>query len=294
MKTPLHRLEYIKNWMQENKDKCKGYVKTYYAKNKERKYQRQKDRYPEIKNKLNARKRERTATDPEYRKKRKNYRFNWLSKDPTHAQEILRKNGKLNYERHKDKMLDYMHERTKNLRFETIYWYSNGEMCCAKCGENHIEFLAIDHLNNNGTKERREHKGNFMKRLVSSGFPEGYQILCHNCNIIKDRELRASKNPTAAYNTYRIRAKKKMISLYSNGSMNCDCCGFPDIRALTFNHINGGGTKEFKSLSNISMSLHLFRLGYKRDDINVLCYNCNSAEGYYGECPHKSVKNRYL
>ena len=60
---------------------------------------------------------------------------------------------------------------------------------CACCGEDIVEFLSLDHIKNNGAKERREFNCNggyaFYLKLRKLGYPEGYQVLCHNCNIAK-------------------------------------------------------------------------------------------------------------
>lgn len=59
--------------------------------------------------------------------------------------------------------------------------------CCACCGETAQEFLTIDHINGGGSKHRRE-LGNkargsrFYRWLVKNHFPDGFRILCWNCN----------------------------------------------------------------------------------------------------------------
>ena len=57
---------------------------------------------------------------------------------------------------------------------------------CACCGEKQVEFLAIDHINNDGAKHRREvGSRNISTWLIANKFPLGFQILCHNCNYAK-------------------------------------------------------------------------------------------------------------
>jgi hypothetical protein len=54
---------------------------------------------------------------------------------------------------------------------------------CACCGETHYEFLAIDHINGGGSKQKREVYGSHLYEwLIKNNFPEGYRVLCHNCN----------------------------------------------------------------------------------------------------------------
>lgn len=74
-------------------------------------------------------------------------------------------------------------ERNEAIRRETFAHY--GETC-ACCGEHRRLFLSIDHMNNDGAKDRRETKRagvNFYAWLKVQEWPEGYQTLCHNCNL---------------------------------------------------------------------------------------------------------------
>jgi hypothetical protein len=53
-------------------------------------------------------------------------------------------------------------------------------------------FLTIDHINNDGAQHRRPSgrrmKGEKLTRwLILNNFPEGFQILCWNCNCGKSR-----------------------------------------------------------------------------------------------------------
>ena len=46
------------------------------------------------------------------------------------------------------------------------------------------EFLAIDHINGGGNKHRKELKNDKLPGwLAKNNFPEGFRILCHNCNM---------------------------------------------------------------------------------------------------------------
>jgi len=76
---------------------------------------------------------------------------------------------------------------------EAIGHYSNGKFICACCGEMERDFLTIDYVNGNGNKERLEVFGNlgggwrFYRWLIKQGFPEGYAVLCMNCNMSKGK-----------------------------------------------------------------------------------------------------------
>jgi len=74
-----------------------------------------------------------------------------------------------------------------------VYEYYGGAKCSC-CGETQFLFLSIDHINNNGAEHRRELKhgkyttGVAMARwLIANNYPDGFQILCMNCNLGKQR-----------------------------------------------------------------------------------------------------------
>lgn len=78
-------------------------------------------------------------------------------------------------------------ERHKiRMRLEIIDHYGGA---CACCGETRYEFLTVDHVNNDGAKHRRETKmgAGICYWLKKNNFPEGFQILCMNCNWAKSR-----------------------------------------------------------------------------------------------------------
>lgn len=85
----------------------------------------------------------------------------------------------------RDEFIARMRERDRRIRRRILERYGGPKPACACCGEARYEFLAIDHIKGGGGKERRE-KGSgtrFYYWLIKSGFPEGYRVLCHNCNL---------------------------------------------------------------------------------------------------------------
>jgi len=82
------------------------------------------------------------------------------------------------------------HQRLKR---EVLSYYSGGEdPHCVSCGEKRLDCLSIDHINNNGYKEKKEtNKFNhgIYQFLKTKGYPEGYQTLCMNCQFIKRQKL---------------------------------------------------------------------------------------------------------
>lgn len=63
---------------------------------------------------------------------------------------------------------------------------------CACCGDENVEFLTIDHINNDGSIRRKEHKSktgmnfNLYRWLIRNNFPQGdFRTLCFNCNCAR-------------------------------------------------------------------------------------------------------------
>jgi hypothetical protein len=55
---------------------------------------------------------------------------------------------------------------------------------CACCGESELDFLSIDHINNDAYLQKKldpaaRHLALYLK---ANGFPPGYRVLCMNCN----------------------------------------------------------------------------------------------------------------
>jgi hypothetical protein len=73
----------------------------------------------------------------------------------------------------------------RRARFEALSYYSGGEPRCECCNEHRVEFLAIDHIDGKGHIHRDELKksgSNIYHFLRRNQFPDGYRVLCHNCN----------------------------------------------------------------------------------------------------------------
>lgn len=98
--------------------------------------------------------------DPQYKKERSEYSHDW-------------------HIRNKEKRKPAIAANHRNIRLRCIEHYGG---TCACCGENRYEFLAIDHINGGGGKHRKKTGGHTERWLVKNNFPQGYRILCHNCN----------------------------------------------------------------------------------------------------------------
>lgn len=82
-------------------------------------------------------------------------------------------------------------------RRQVMFHYSEGKLECKKCGIKDYRVLQIDHIYNDGQKEKKEINPRMKKGcgtlffyywIVKNNFPQRYQILCINCNHIKRME----------------------------------------------------------------------------------------------------------
>lgn len=67
-----------------------------------------------------------------------------------------------------------------HLRLAVLFYYGPN---CSCCGESRPEFLGIDHVEGGGRQHRKQIKMRIYEWLLKHGFPEGYRVLCHNCNM---------------------------------------------------------------------------------------------------------------
>ena len=177
----------------ENKAKAKERGKTpeYKA------YQKEFDSKPENKAKAKERK-----DKPENKAKEKKRRAT-----PEYKAIQKKLKSKLEYKANQKKYASRPENRAREkkrvekIRLKVLQYYSkhlsdSDIPCCWCCGESHIEFLALDHAE--GRKEMDSDtklvKLGYSSRLISQGlvnwiirnnFPEGFKILCHNCNMAK-------------------------------------------------------------------------------------------------------------
>ena len=165
----------------EIKVKSEARRKSPQSKAKQKEYQSR----PEIKVKAKERSRK-----PEYKETRQKYNLRPESKSKKKEISQRPENKKLR------------NEYTSKLRLELLKHYSkllskSDIPCCNCCGENtYIEFLALDHIKGRKQMDLEPElvKLGYSSKLVSSqliawiiknNFPEGFQILCHNCNNAK-------------------------------------------------------------------------------------------------------------
>lgn len=73
----------------------------------------------------------------------------------------------------------------RHYRELAIAHYGGTPPSCKCCGELEKRFLTIDHMNGGGRQHRlvmNNKAGGVAGWLVKSGYPDGFQVLCMNCN----------------------------------------------------------------------------------------------------------------
>jgi len=106
---------------------------------------------------------------------------------------------------------------TERIKREVLTYYGNGKLACVCCRENIYEFLTIDHMNNNGSQERkivRRTGHNLYRYLIKSKFPFGYQTLCFNCN--SGKQINKGMCPHKIFNTIPVFIKDIKITTLVN------------------------------------------------------------------------------
>ena len=80
------------------------------------------------------------------------------------------------------------HERDKEAVINVL---TNGEGTCRWCGQGDLDVLCLDHINDDGAAHRRTIRTtNSYQWIIKHGYPEGFQVLCFNCNMKKDMQRR--------------------------------------------------------------------------------------------------------
>lgn len=87
-----------------------------------------------------------------------------------------------------------------NTKIEVFTYYGKWNISCVICWFNNLDWLCLDHINNDWNEHRKQMWVtrrvwiNTYEKLRKDWYPEWIQILCANCNQIKEvcrkREIR--------------------------------------------------------------------------------------------------------
>ncbi len=200
--------KWIKEWNLKNKEKLREYYKRWEIENKEKRKEQHQERYK--KNKEHHKKIGKIWRE-QNKEKIRDHGKKWRNENKENIaikskiyreknKEIIKNKSKLYHLKNKERQnkrvkLNYQKNKEKiklndiNDRMKVYNHYSNYNIKCNCCGEKHIDFLSIDHIDNNGYEQRK--KGISSKRLIKwiikNNYPSGFQISCMNCNHGRSR-----------------------------------------------------------------------------------------------------------
>lgn len=82
------------------------------------------------------------------------------------------------------------------------------------------------------------------------------------------------------------RIRDAVLSAYGGA---CACCGESERKFLTLDHVDGDGAHHRRAvgvMTGIETWAWAMDNGFP-NSLQLLCWNCNSAKGAYGTCPHR-------
>jgi 5-methylcytosine-specific restriction endonuclease McrA len=99
------------------------------------------------------------------------------------------------------------------------------------------------------------------------------------------------------HRAYRDKVRLRFFTEY--GTI-CVCCGEDNIKFLTIHHKDGQGAAHRKTLKpsahrhggggGTPFYAKLLKLPEKDDNLETLCFNCNTAVQFWGSCPHQDQR----
>lgn len=203
-----------------------------------------------------------------------------------------------------------MSEHTRNiskrnkqfLKHETIKAYGGK---CSGCDEDFPLFLTVDHIAGGGCKHRKsigDGGGAIYRWLYNQNYPEGFRLLCHNCNLGVAKfgqNLNALKAAVADWRSgvpwllpegsgklacsarERYRMKNLLLDRYGRA---CVCCGETYYLFLCLDHAAGGGNEHRRQIGTPKGGWN-FWVWLKKsglpDGYRTLCHNCNYGTNHY-------------
>lgn len=124
--------------------------------------------------------RPKVLTPEEAREHRRLIQRRWNSKESS------KERKRLYYQTHK-----LEHKRANDLykarvKIEVLSHYSNESVpICSRCSIVDIDVLTIDHIQGKGHEHKKLTQGHLYRWLQQNNYPEGFQVLCFNCNFKK-------------------------------------------------------------------------------------------------------------
>jgi len=149
-------------WSKENNMKKRELSRKFYKKNAEKLREKSRKIYAQNPEKAIQKTKKWQINNPQkYKESHDKYRQNNLEK--------IRENDR---------------KRNAAFKLKVFIHYSHGTLKCNCCGEMTFGFLTLDHINNDGHRQRKKglNSTGLMPYLIKNNYPSGFQILCYNCN----------------------------------------------------------------------------------------------------------------
>ena len=199
------------------------------------------------------------------------------------------------YTRHKDSIAEY----------GKLYYVENRESEIEKAKQRYLknrDELLLKLHNRRFSEEfielykQREKEGSERKRKINL---ETYGTACSPeftayMRTLQRQKRAVNKRTTGYVYPLELREKRKLHYLdlrkqaleYYGGK--CECCGESRYEMLTFDHIQGNGhNTDKRGVKLVYDAIKEYKeQGYPNEKYRILCWNCNTARGFYGYCPH--------
>ncbi len=187
-----------------------------------------------------------------------------------HKEHILELNKQYNQTHIEQRRLYLLINKDRLLAYSRQYNIEHREKRNAYARQyrkDHKEQVRLSSLNNyrNHKEERQAHSREYHQLHKEQRNANSREFYLKN----KQRLLTSRRN-------HRTDTKILVLTHYGNNKLACVRCGNNDIRVLSIDHINGGGTRERKNMSSTSSYLYYcwliknnFPKGYQ-----TLCMNC--------------------
>lgn len=156
---------------------------------------------------------------------------------------------------------------------------------CAICGDSELSHLTIDHINKNGSSERKKGlTGYTLLRAVEKGTLSNEQlfnlrILCWNHNKSRERDymdLPTEKQTTSQRHIHKL--WKEAFNFFGP----CKTCGSDELKFLSINHINNDGANRRRNGEKQGPKLlsDFRKMGWPeslKEIYSLECFTCNCS-----------------
>jgi hypothetical protein len=266
------------NWYKNNKSKANEGAKARYMENREMRIEYQKKYYKDNLEYYTEYNRNRywNDRDGDLARSHEYYKEN--------KESILEYQAKY-YQENKEYLIDYQRKYVNELR-NKLYQILGPR--CVVCGIDDLQFLTVDHINDDGGRDREERGGlpGLLRYLRGIDWNEKYirenlQILCYNHNCGKGRRLYLDK-PDKELNPGE-RKNRKLLTETFNFFGPCEVCGESDLRYLSIDHRHNDGAECRRNGEPDGRDLYQYfrNIGWPEDlkqKYGCLCYNHNCGK----------------